>query len=103
MNQRLPCLAKRIPIKRQRNGRNITEYTIGWEGAYWRNWYVPIRDHTSDKWHVIGLSLDVTEAHRSKMELESKLALIDGHQRSGDTRHSSLGPGIDFADGRNRR
>lgn len=54
--------------------------TSALEGYIWENWYVPIRDHTSDKWHVIGLSLDVTEAHRSKMELESKLALIERQQ-----------------------
>lgn len=46
----------------------------------WENWYVPIKDKESNQWHVIGLSLDVTEAQRSKVELESKLALIERQQ-----------------------
>lgn len=50
--------------------------TLG--GRIWENWYVPIRDN--DKWHVIGLSLDVTEAQQAKIELESKLALIERQQ-----------------------
>jgi anti-anti-sigma regulatory factor/PAS domain-containing protein len=46
----------------------------------WENWYVPVKDHEGDAWNVIGLSLDITEAHRVKQDLEAKLALIERQQ-----------------------
>lgn len=49
-------------------------------GVTWENWYVPVKDPDQTGWNVIGLSLDVTEMHRSKVDLEAKLALIERQQ-----------------------
>jgi len=50
------------------------------QGCVWENWYVPIRDRENEPWNVIGLSLDVSEAQRARIELESKLAVIERQQ-----------------------
>lgn len=46
----------------------------------WETWYVPVQDHVGAPWNVIGLSLNVTETHKAKAELEAKLALIERQQ-----------------------
>lgn len=49
-------------------------------GITWENWYVPVKDHPQGRLSVLGLSLNVTEAHRAKVELEAKFALIERQQ-----------------------
>ncbi len=49
-------------------------------GITWENWYVPVKDHDHERLSVIGLSLNVTEAHRAKVDLEAKFALIERQQ-----------------------
>jgi anti-anti-sigma regulatory factor/PAS domain-containing protein len=46
----------------------------------WENWYVPLKNEETNQWNVIGMSLDVTEAQRAKVDLEAKLALIERQQ-----------------------
>lgn len=46
----------------------------------WETWYVPVRVEETRGWNVIGLSLNVSEAHHAKTELEAKLALIERQQ-----------------------
>jgi rsbT co-antagonist protein RsbR len=46
----------------------------------WETWYVPVRAEEHEAWNVIGLSLNVSEAHQAKTELEAKLALIERQQ-----------------------
>lgn len=50
------------------------------DGVAWESWYVPARDQDNEPWNVIGLSLNVTEAHQARTELEQKLALIERQQ-----------------------
>ncbi|HRI67123.1 MAG TPA: STAS domain-containing protein [Polyangium sp.] len=49
-------------------------------GVIWENWLVPVRKHENDAWNVIGMSLNVTSSHLSKVELEAKMALIEKQQ-----------------------
>lgn len=50
------------------------------DNVTWETWYVPVREREGDPWNVIGLTLNITEAHQAKAELESKLALIERQQ-----------------------
>ncbi|MDI1450958.1 PAS domain-containing protein [Polyangium sp. 6x1] len=48
-------------------------------GLTWEHWAIPVSEDGAPA-GVIGLSLNVTEAHQAKMELEAKLALIQRQQ-----------------------
>lgn len=49
-------------------------------GAYWDNWYVPMRDDGGEFAGVVGISQNVNESQRIREELESRLALIERQQ-----------------------
>lgn len=49
---------------------------------HWHTWYVPIRDQLGETEHVAGLTLDITAAVRTKLELERRLATIESQQRA---------------------
>ncbi|TKD06398.1 PAS domain-containing protein [Polyangium fumosum] len=49
-------------------------------GAVWDNWVIPFGEDDKKASGVLGLSLNVTEAHQAKVELEAKLALIQRQQ-----------------------
>jgi PAS domain S-box-containing protein len=66
-------------IRRAMNGETV-HTSGGSHGIFWESWYLPIQkdgDHVSG---AMGLSLNVTETQRAKIELESKLALIERQQ-----------------------
>jgi anti-anti-sigma regulatory factor len=66
-------------LKRALGG--IGQHNVSVSGDHtWETWYVPMRDRESEPWHVMGLSLNVTEAHQAKAELEAKLAVIEKQQ-----------------------
>ncbi|UQA54580.1 PAS domain-containing protein [Polyangium aurulentum] len=46
----------------------------------WENWHIPVHDEDGTVSGVMGMSLDVTDAHRVKAELEARLALIERQQ-----------------------
>ncbi|WP_281313334.1 PAS domain S-box protein [Polyangium sp. y55x31] len=48
-------------------------------GVAWEHWAIPMNDDGVNS-GVIGLSLNITEAHHAKQELEAKLALIQRQQ-----------------------
>jgi len=47
-------------------------------GVVWESWAIPFEDDGTSG--IIGMSLNVTEAHQAKVELEAKLALIQRQQ-----------------------
>ncbi|MDI1431355.1 STAS domain-containing protein [Polyangium sorediatum] len=49
-------------------------------GIVWENWHMPTHDGQGRVTGVVTLSLDVTEAMRTKAELTTKLALIERQQ-----------------------
>ncbi|MDI1477278.1 PAS domain-containing protein [Polyangium sp. y55x31] len=49
-------------------------------GAHWDNWVIPFGEDGKEASGVLGMSLNVTEAHQAKVELEAKLALIQRQQ-----------------------
>ncbi|WP_272423579.1 PAS domain-containing protein [Polyangium jinanense] len=50
------------------------------EGVIWEHWMVPVLEDDKRVSEVIGLSLNITEAHHAKKEIEAKLALIERQQ-----------------------
>jgi anti-anti-sigma regulatory factor len=66
--------------------RNALSGTAGHDfteahGITWENWHIPLRDtEGSEVTGVVGLSLNVTDAVRTKAELTAKLALIERQQ-----------------------
>ncbi|TKD06397.1 PAS domain-containing protein [Polyangium fumosum] len=51
----------------------------GAHGVAWEHWAIPVNDDGRPA-GVIGMSLNITEAHQAKLELEAKLALIQRQQ-----------------------
>ncbi|MDC3954806.1 PAS domain-containing protein [Polyangium jinanense] len=49
-------------------------------GTFWDNWVIPFGEDDKEVSGVLGLSLNVTEAHQAKAELEAKLAVIQRQQ-----------------------
>jgi anti-anti-sigma regulatory factor/PAS domain-containing protein len=49
-------------------------------GSFWENWYIPMQGDDGAVLGVIGLSLDVTETHKAKAEVEAKLAVVERQQ-----------------------
>jgi rsbT co-antagonist protein RsbR len=49
-------------------------------GITWENWLIPVHAENGTVSGVIGMSLDVTETHKAKVELEARLALIERQQ-----------------------
>jgi anti-anti-sigma regulatory factor/PAS domain-containing protein len=49
-------------------------------GVAWEHWAIPVLEDDKAVSGVIGMSLNVTEAHQAKAELEAKLALIQRQQ-----------------------
>ncbi len=49
-------------------------------GVAWESWYVPILEEAGAVEGVIGMSLNITETRRAKLELEAKLALVERQQ-----------------------
>ncbi|MDC0745856.1 PAS domain-containing protein [Polyangium mundeleinium] len=50
------------------------------EGVIWEHWMVPVAEEDKRISGVIGMSVNVTEPHKAKLELEGKLALIQRQQ-----------------------
>ncbi|UQA60826.1 PAS domain-containing protein [Polyangium aurulentum] len=61
------------------NGRS-SHRTEEAHGVFWENWYIPVQEDDGKPAGAIGFSLDVSAWHRTKAELESKLALIERQQ-----------------------
>jgi rsbT co-antagonist protein RsbR len=59
-------------------GHNSSEV----HGMHWQTWYVPVRNGLGETEHVVGLTLDVSPAVRTKLELERRLATIESQQRA---------------------
>jgi rsbT co-antagonist protein RsbR len=51
-------------------------------GVHWQSWYIPVRSQTGETEHVAGLTLDISDAVRTKHELERRLATIENQQRA---------------------
>ncbi|MDI1450957.1 PAS domain-containing protein [Polyangium sp. 6x1] len=49
-------------------------------GVFWDNWVMPFGDDGKETTGALGLSLNITEAHQAKVELEAKLAVIQRQQ-----------------------
>jgi rsbT co-antagonist protein RsbR len=59
-----------------------TSMTSEAHGMHWQTWYVPLLNQEGETEHVAGLSLDVSDAVRTKLELERRLATIESQQRA---------------------
>jgi rsbT co-antagonist protein RsbR len=59
-------------------GSNASEV----HGVHWQTWYIPVRNERGEIEHVAGLTLDVSPAVRTKLELERRLATIESQQRA---------------------
>lgn len=59
---------------------SVEHESINVVGAYWENWYVPMRDDRGDFAGVIGISQNMNESQRIREELEARLALIERQQ-----------------------
>ncbi len=66
-------------VLRALEGKPLHDIAVN-ENLVWENWYVPVRDEKEGVWNVIGLSLNITEAHQARTDLEAKLALIERQQ-----------------------
>jgi rsbT co-antagonist protein RsbR len=51
-------------------------------GVHWQSWYIPVLNPAGEREHVAGLSLDITNTMRTKLELERRLATIEKQQRA---------------------
>jgi rsbT co-antagonist protein RsbR len=58
------------------------EFAVEAHGVHWQSWYLPIHDQTGETEFVAALSLDVSTAVRTKLELERRLATIVDQQRA---------------------
>ncbi|WP_282417836.1 PAS domain-containing protein [Polyangium sp. 15x6] len=50
------------------------------EEVIWEHWMVPVTEDDKRVSEVIGMSVNITEAHHAKKEIEAKLALIERQQ-----------------------
>lgn len=51
-------------------------------GVHWQTWYIPVRNELAETEYVAGLTLDISTAVRTKLELERRLATIENQQRA---------------------
>jgi rsbT co-antagonist protein RsbR len=51
-------------------------------GVHWQSWNIPLRDDTGKVDHVAGLTLDISNSVRTKLELERRLVTIQDQQRA---------------------
>jgi rsbT co-antagonist protein RsbR len=59
---------------------SVAHESIHIVGAYWDNWYVPLRDERGEYAGVVGISQNMNESQRIREELEARLALIERQQ-----------------------
>lgn len=50
-------------------------------GRHWEAWYLPMQNERGDVTHVAGVTLDITDAKSTELELRSKLELIQKQQQ----------------------
>jgi rsbT co-antagonist protein RsbR len=70
-----------VPVK-QALGGTSTASLVELDGVHWETWYIPVRNPDGENEHVASLTLDVTTAVRTKLELERRLATIENQQRA---------------------
>ena len=51
------------------------------DDRHWEAWYLPVKNDQGAVTHVAGVSLDITDAKRTELELRSKLELIQEQQQ----------------------
>jgi rsbT co-antagonist protein RsbR len=51
------------------------------DDRHWEAWYLPVKNDKGEVTYVAGVSLDITEAKRTELELRSKLELIQEQQQ----------------------
>jgi rsbT co-antagonist protein RsbR len=51
-------------------------------GVHWQSWNIPLQDATGKVDHVAGLTLDISNSVRTKLELERRLVTIQDQQRA---------------------
>jgi rsbT co-antagonist protein RsbR len=59
-----------------------SNYDSDAHGVHWQTWYVPLKNPAGQVDHVVGLSLDVSNTVRTKLELERRLVTIQEQQRA---------------------
>jgi rsbT co-antagonist protein RsbR len=76
-------LYKNLPdmevIRRAVAGEPSRAQGVEVHGRYWDTWYIPLADNPSTA-ALVGVTVDVTEAKRSELELRAKLELIERQQ-----------------------
>lgn len=68
------------PAMKQALDGTATHESINISGAYWENWYVPVREAQGEYAGVIGISQNMNEHQRIREELEARLAMIERQQ-----------------------
>ncbi|MCY1011991.1 STAS domain-containing protein [Nannocystis pusilla] len=66
-------------VTRALHGEPISALPAEVHGMHWQTWYIPMQENAADA-AVVGITLDVTEARRSEIELRTKLELIERQQ-----------------------
>ncbi|MDC0722017.1 STAS domain-containing protein [Nannocystis bainbridge] len=66
-------------VRRALKGEAISALPAEVHGMHWQTWYIPMQENAADA-AVVGITLDVTEARRSEIELRTKLELIERQQ-----------------------
>ena len=51
------------------------------DGVHWEAWYMPVQNERGEVTHVAGVSLDITKAKHTELELRSKLELVQKQQQ----------------------
>jgi anti-anti-sigma regulatory factor/PAS domain-containing protein len=65
--------------RRALTGVAVHDYNVS-HGVAWEHWHIPVHDDNGTLTGLIGMSLNMTETHKAKTELEAKLALIERQQ-----------------------
>jgi rsbT co-antagonist protein RsbR len=65
--------------RRALTGVAVHDYNIS-HGVAWEHWHIPLHGDDGALTGIIGMSLNITETHKAKAELEAKLALIERQQ-----------------------
>ncbi|MDC0673173.1 STAS domain-containing protein [Nannocystis radixulma] len=66
-------------VRRALQGEPISSLPSEVHGMHWQTWYIPMPPNAADA-AVVGITLDVTDARRSELELRAKLELIERQQ-----------------------
>jgi rsbT co-antagonist protein RsbR len=69
------------PIKEAREG-TASNYASEAHGVHWQTWIIPIKNQLDEIDHVAGLTLDISNSVRTKVELERRLVTIQDQQRA---------------------